>query len=156
MLELRKTTQQDPETLFIFQTNPEGTQMTAFTSENPSDKSAYLKKWSARIERTDVFMQTTRVEERIVGSVVHFNMMGETNVSYWIDREFWGKGIATEALQKFIQKTDSSPLFARVAFDNIGSQRVLEKCGFERVGTETGFANGRRQEIREFVYRLTQ
>jgi RimJ/RimL family protein N-acetyltransferase len=40
-------------------------------------------------------------------------------VGYWIGKEHWGKGVATEC-----------PLHAHVAKHNVGSIRVLEKCGF--------------------------
>jgi RimJ/RimL family protein N-acetyltransferase len=38
--------------------------------------------------------------------------------------------------------------------DNLGSIRVLEKCGFRMIGIEREFANARREEIDEAVYRL--
>ena len=47
------------------------------------------------------------------------------------------------------------PLHGRVAFDNFGSQTVLEKCGFVRIGTDKGFANARNAEIEEFVFSVT-
>jgi RimJ/RimL family protein N-acetyltransferase len=34
------------------------------------------------------------------------------------------------------------------------SQRVLEKCGFRRVGEGRGFANARGEEIDEVLFRL--
>ncbi|MGY3201486.1 GNAT family N-acetyltransferase [Streptomyces sp. TE5632] len=43
---------------------------------------------------------------------------------------------------------------ARAAADNTGSVRVLEKCGFEVVGEDRGFANARGAEIDELVLRL--
>lgn len=152
MIELIKTTKEDLESLFVFQTNQEGVWMAAFTSEDPSDKEAYMAKWTKIVANPEICMETIWLNNRIVGSVIHFDMMDETNVSYWIDRPFWGKGIATEALKKFIAHTSKRPLHARVAFDNYGSQRVLEKSGFKSIGKEKGFANARKQEIEEFVY----
>ena len=154
MIKLDKTTKEDLETLFIFQTNKDGIMMAAFTSENPSDKAAYMKKWTAIVANPKIKMQTIRLENKIVGSVIHFDIMNETNVSYWIDQQFWGKGIATEALKEFIKGSDKRPLFGMVAYDNVGSQKVLEKCGFKSIGKEKGFANARKKEIEEFVYRL--
>lgn len=128
--------------------------MAAFNSENPDDKTAYMNKWSKLIANPAIHMQTILLGGQIVGSVVHFDIMGEANVSYWIDRPQWGKGIASTALEAFIKGTSRRPLYGRTAFDNVGSQRVLEKCGFERVGSERGFANARKMEIEEFIYRL--
>lgn len=154
MLELQTTTLEDLESLFVFQTDEVSIQMAAFTPENPNDKDAYMTKWSKIVQNPDIFMESIFVEGKIVGSVIHFDMMGETNVSYWIERSQWGKGIATEALQQFLTHTNKRPLHARAAHDNIGSQRVLEKAGFKKIAKEQGYANARGQEIEEFVYLL--
>lgn len=156
MILLKRTTQQDLETLFLFQTDPDGIQMAAFTSNNPADKVAYLEKWSEIVENPKIRMQTIWKESQIVGSIIHFDMDNETNVSYWIDKEFWGQGIATQAFREFVDGSTKRPLFGRVAFDNIGSQKVLEKCGFERIGKATEFANARQMKIEEFIYKLEE
>jgi RimJ/RimL family protein N-acetyltransferase len=39
-------------------------------------------------------------------------------------------------------------------YDNIRSRRVLEKNGFVVVGEDTGFANARGAEVKEFILRL--
>lgn len=90
----------------------------------------------------------------IVGSIAKFEMEGEVGITYWIDKEIWGKGVATKALRKFLTIENTRPIFGRVAFDNLGSQKVLEKCGFTRIGTDKGFANARQTEIEEFIYKL--
>ncbi|RYF99627.1 MAG: N-acetyltransferase, partial [Chitinophagaceae bacterium] len=41
------------------------------------------------------------------------------------------------------------------AFDNIGSQKVLEKCGFTKIGNDRGFAHARQAEIEEYIYKLS-
>jgi len=154
MIELKKTTQEDLETLFIFQTNSDGVWMAAFTAEDPNNKKDYMEKWSKIVENPNIKMETIRVNNTIVGSVIHFDVMDETNISYWIDQKYWGKGYATNGLKQFISLTRKRPLYARVAFDNYGSQKVLEKCGFKSIGKEKGYANARKVEIEEFVYRL--
>jgi ribosomal-protein-alanine N-acetyltransferase len=154
MIELSKTTKEDLESLFLFQTNEEGIWMAAFMPEDPFDKEAYMKKWTAIVENPDIRMRTLRLNNQIIGSVAHFEMFGTTHVAYWIDRPLWGKGFATEALRTFIAGSSVRPLFARVAWDNYGSQKVLEKCGFILIEKDRGFANARKMEIEEFVYKL--
>ncbi|WP_452598398.1 GNAT family N-acetyltransferase [Pontimicrobium sp. MEBiC01747] len=154
MIELKKTTQEDLETLFVFQTNSEAIWLAAFTAEDPCNKDTYMEKWSKIVENPNIKMETLWVKDTIVGSVIHFDIMGETNISYWIDKKHWGKGYATIGLKQFITLTNKRPLFARVAFDNYASQKVLEKSGFKSIGKEKGFANARKKEIEEFVYRL--
>ncbi len=46
------------------------------------------------------------------------------------------------------------PLFARAATDNLGSLRVLQKCGFEVVGRNKEFAHGRGADTEEYILRL--
>ena len=79
---------------------------------------------------------------------------GQLEVTYWIGREFWGKGIATKALAVFLSSVKPRPLYARTAKDNIASLRVLEKCGFTIAGYERGFANARGEEVDEVVLEL--
>ena len=83
-------------------------------------------------------------------------MQGNTEITYWIDKKFWGQGVATTALKLLLAMETTRPVFGRVAFDNIGSQRVLEKCGFTIIGESTGFANARGQEIEEFLLELAE
>lgn len=153
-LRLEKTTIGDLETLFVFQTDEASNHMAAFTSENPNDKKAYIEKWTKIVTNPEINMQTIYSGEEILGSVIHFDMNEETNVSYWIDRKHWGKGICTKAFKLFLATATKRPLVGMVAFDNHGSQRVLEKCGFIRTGRETNFANARNKDIEEFIYIL--
>ena len=81
-------------------------------------------------------------------------MYGETQITYWINSKFWGKGIVTYALTTFLQSVNKRPIWGRVAYDNKGSQRVLEKAGFILFGKDRYFANARNMEIEELIYRL--
>ena len=72
----------------------------------------------------------------MAGNVVSFVQSGEREVGYWIGKEYWGKGVATQALSAFLDQIDTRPLYAHVARHNIGSIRVLEKCGFRISGGE--------------------
>lgn len=154
MVELAKTTLEDLETLFVFQTDKDGIQMAAFTAKDPNDKEFYMEKWTKIVENPDIKMLTLRFKNEIVGSVIHFDVMDETHISYWIDKQHWGKGFATEGLKAFIKDSVKRPLFARVAYDNFGSQKVLENCGFQSIGKGKGFANARNMEIEEFIYKF--
>ena len=131
-----------------------GNYLAAFTSKDPSDKNAYFEKYTKHLNDPTINMQTILVDKTIVGSIAKFEMEGNTEITYWIDRKFWGKGIATTALKHFLTIENTRPIFGRVAFDNLGSQKVLEKCGFVKIGTDKGFANDRQTEIEEFIYKL--
>ena len=95
------------------------------------------------------------VGKQIAGSIAKFVIERDAEITYWIDKKFWGQGVASAALKDFLSIENTRPIFGRVAFDNFGSQKVLEKCGFEKIGTDKGFANARQMEIIEFIYRLS-
>ncbi|MGB0863386.1 MAG: GNAT family N-acetyltransferase [Saprospiraceae bacterium] len=56
-------------------------------------------------------------------------------LGYWLAEPFWGKGIMTKAIKEMVDYTfknfEINRIFARPFGSNIGSQRVLEKVGFE-------------------------
>lgn len=153
-IELRNTKQSDLEKLFIFQLDKEANFLAAFTSKDPSNKEEYINKWSQLLTNSTVTMQTVLTNNEIVGSVVKYEMEGNAEITYWIDKQFWGFGITTIALEKFLMIENMRPIYGRVAFDNFGSQKVLEKCEFEKIGIEKGFANARSKEIEEYIYKL--
>lgn len=153
-IELRPTTVADLDILFQFQLDQEGRHLAAFMSQDSTHKEAYLAKYTRLLNDPTVNNQTIIADSEIVGSIAKFVMEGDAELTYWIDRQFWGKGVATNALKNFLTLETARPLFGRVAFDNWGSQKVLENCGFVKIGTDRGFANARQAEIEEFIYRL--
>ena len=153
-IKFRKTKVDDLELLFKFQLDKEAINLAAFTPKDPTDKSAYLSKYTKLLNDPTVNNQTIIIDNIIVGSIAKFEIDGQAEVTYWIDKNFWGKGIATKALEYLLTIESTRPIFGRVAFDNYGSQKVLEKCGFLKIGKDKGFANARQTEIEEFIYKL--
>lgn len=153
-IKLRPTEIADLDFLFQFQLDKEGGYLAAFMPKDPTDKAAYLAKYRKLLSDPTVNNQTVIVDNIIIGSIAKFVMEGDTEITYWIDRKFWGQGIATKVLNEFLVIETTRPVFGRVAFDNFGSQKVLEKCGFIKVGNDKGFANARQKEIEEFIYKL--
>jgi RimJ/RimL family protein N-acetyltransferase len=153
-IKLRPTKISDLDILFKFQLDKEGGYLAAFMPKDPTDKSAYISKYTKLLSEPTVNNQTILLDNIIVGSIAKFVMEGNTEITYWIDREYWGQGIATKALRKLLAIESVRPIYGRVAFDNFGSQKVLEKCGFVKIGFDKGFANARQMEIEEFIYKL--
>ncbi len=153
-IKLKPTKVSDLDILFQFQLDKEGGYLAAFMPKDPTDKSAYLSKHKKLIADPTVNIQTILFDNIIVGSIAKFVMEGDTEITYWIDRNYWGQGIATKALKEFLSIETSRPIFGRVAFDNFGSQKILEKCGFVKIRADKGFANARQTEIEEFIYKL--
>jgi ribosomal-protein-alanine N-acetyltransferase len=153
-IKLRPTEVKDLDILFEFQLDKEGGYLAAFMPKDPTDKRAYLNKHKALLNDPTVNNQTILVDNIVVGSIARFVMDGVTEITYWIDRKFWGQGIATKALKAFLDIERTRPIRGRIAFDNIGSQKVLGKCGFVKTGSDKGFANARQAVIEEFIYQL--
>ena len=153
-IKLRPTVISDLDILFQFQTDKEGGYLAAFMPKDPTDKAAYISKYTKLLSDPTVNNQTITIDNIIVGSIAKFVMEGDTEITYWIDRKYWGQGIATKALKELLSIETSRPVFGRVAFDNFGSQKVLERCGFVKIGSDKGFANARQTEIEEFIYKL--
>lgn len=155
IISLPKTHAEDLPVLFEFQLDPEGQYLAAFMPKDPSDKNAYIEKYTRHINDPSINMRTIKINDVIVGSIAKFMMDNEAEITYWLDKKFWGQGITTRALQEFLLLELTRPIRGRVAYDNYGSQKVLEKNGFIKAGTDKGFANAREAEIEEYIYILT-
>ncbi len=100
---LKKTNTADLETLFGFQLDEVSNYLAGFTSKNPSDKHTYFEKYTNLLSDNTVNMKTIFLNSEIVGSVAKFEMEGNTEITYWIEKASWGKGIATLALSQFLK-----------------------------------------------------
>ena len=153
-LQLRPIEDADLPIFFAFEQDPAAIHMAAFTADDPTDRAAFDAHW-ARIRGNDQnLMRTILVDGEVAGYLAHFEMFDQPQVSYWLSRDFWGRGIATAALAAFLKIITLRPLYARAVKDNRGSIRVLEKNGFVIVGEDRGFANGRGAEVEEVILRL--
>ena len=153
---LTVTEKDDLNAFFQFQLDKEANYLAAFTAKDPNDKTAYIEKYSKFLTDPTITMRTIKVNGVIAGSVAKYVMENEAGITYWIDRKFWGQGIATTAIKDFLKIEQSRPIYGRTAFDNYASQKVLEKCGFVKIGTDKGFANARQAEIEEYIYKLSE
>ncbi|MFC9691224.1 GNAT family N-acetyltransferase [Kribbella sp. NPDC056951] len=151
---LRDVEDGDLDALFEQMRDPESVRMAAFTARDPNDREAF-DAHIARL-RSDpelTFLAVTR-DGQLVGTVGRFELEGNTEVTYWINRSVWGQGIAGQALALLLERTTVRPIHARAASDNAGSLRVLQRAGFVITGTDIGYANARQAEIEETILRL--
>lgn len=81
----------------------------------------------------------------------------EIEIAYFISEAHAGKGYITEAAQamtRWALQTLSLPyLMAIVETDNYPSQRVVERCGFERLETRMILNSGETEEKPFYYYR---
>ena len=127
-IELRETIEDDLPILFEQQLDPLATAMAAFPSRDWEAFAAHEAKIQAD---PSCITRTIVTDGDVVGGIGSWEADGHRLVGYWIGREFWGNGIATAALTALLDIDAERPLRAHVAKHNIGSFRVLQKCGFE-------------------------
>lgn len=151
---LRATHSDDLPLLYEQQLDPEARRMAAFVQESSLDREGYITRALANISNPENVTCTIIADGQVAGSVVSYLDEGQREVGYWVDKAFWGQGVATAALRQFLTIVTSRPLYARAASDNSGSLRVLEKCGFTRYGSERSYSNARGEWIEETLLRL--
>ena len=153
-LRLRPVVEADLEDFFAQQLDPEAAWMVAFTSEGATDPDAFTAKWRRILADDTVIKRTIEVDGEVAGNVLKFDGYGQPEVGYWLGRPWWGRGVATRALTLFLGEVTERPLYAVVAIDNVASIRVLEKCGFDAVGSDRQFSRARGIDVEQLVLRL--
>ena len=153
---LRELEESDLDVLFEQQLDPEANHMAAFTAVNPADRHAFDAHWRRIRDDGDIVVRAIVADGEVAGSISRWRdpELPGPEVTYWLGRTYWGRGIATGALERFLELVPERPLFGRCAADNVGSRRVLEKNGFVVEREDRGFANARGTEIAELVLRL--
>lgn len=128
-----------------------------------SDAKEYI---SAMLSSDDnsTFAWAITVDDIAVGSIGVFRKDNvhhlTAEMGYYIDEEYWGKGITTEAVKKvcsyIFEKTDIVRIFADPYAFNTGSCRVLEKAGFICEGTlrKNAVKNGKIVDMK--MYAITK
>jgi RimJ/RimL family protein N-acetyltransferase len=153
-IKLRQITKDDLPAFFNMQQDKDANHMAAFTARDSTDREAFDLHWSKIMADDTVVKSSIIFEGKLVGCVLSWQQSGKREICYWIEKEQWGKGIATTALREFLSDMTERPLYAYAARDNVGSIRVLEKCGFVITGYQNTFASARRKEIEEAVMEL--
>ncbi|NUQ45030.1 MAG: GNAT family N-acetyltransferase [Phycisphaerae bacterium] len=151
IVRLRDVAAGDVDQFFEHQSDPVAHRMAAFGTKNPGDRDAFMTKWGRIMADAAIVKRTILLDDHVAGHVASFERLGQREVTYWLGREFWGRGVATRALSLFLNEETTRPLYARVVRDNGGSLRVLEKCGFAVVAYERAFAEARGEEVEEAI-----
>jgi RimJ/RimL family protein N-acetyltransferase len=149
---LRNVTQDDVPIFFEQQLDPIATQMAAFPAR---ERPAFMAHWAKISDDATVTARTILFDGQVAGNVVSFEQSDTREVGYWIGRQYWGKGIATNALAAFLEHEQTRPLYAHVAKHNRGSLRVLEKCGFTIIGEASGEPGASGEQVQEYMLKLS-
>ena len=145
----------DPNDLAVFfehQCDAEANRMAAFPAR---DRVAFDAHWERNIlGNPDAITQTILVDGDVAGHIGSWQLDGARYVGYWIGQEYWGHGVATQALRAFVERIVERPLYAHVVKHNVGSIRVLEKCGFQSAAETEATADATHDEIVELLFAL--
>jgi RimJ/RimL family protein N-acetyltransferase len=148
---LRGIERDDLPTLYEFQLDPEANRLAA---TNPRSPDAFDALWENVLRDSSFIVKAILVDDVLAGTISCFKSDGLDLVGYWIGREYWGRGIATQALKLLLVQVSVRPLHARVAVTNGASLRVLQKCGFNVTGYQQSPADNRYHECEEAILEL--
>jgi RimJ/RimL family protein N-acetyltransferase len=153
-VELRSLDDDDVNAIFEMMRDPDAVARAAFTASDPDDRAAF-DEWMLRERRSpDVTMFVVTEDGGFAGTAAAFTVDGDREVTYWIARHAWGRGVATHALALLVARESERPLFARVAATNAASVALLERAGFTELSRTTSFAPGLGHDVEERVYVL--
>ena len=150
-IRLRDVIESDLPIFFGHQADPQSVAMAAFPARDWQAHFAHWKK--AMADQTNI-LKSILVDGEVGGNLVSWDDSGKRQVGYWLGREFWGRGIATAALQLFLEQVKTRPLYAHVARHNRASRRVLEKCGFRVIGADGVLPENAPEPVAEYIFRL--
>ncbi len=126
---LRAVEDEDLDVFLGHQADPQAVEMAAFPARTRDQFAAH---W-ARLRGDPTLVVRTVVADGVVaGNIGSWPQDGQQLLGYWVGREWWGRGVATQALSLLVDEVTIRPLYAHVVEHNVGSVRVLEKCGFRR------------------------
>lgn len=153
-IELRDPDDDDLDAIFEMMRDPEGVAMAAFTADDADDRTAFDAWVERRRTDDDVLYQVVTENGGFAGTAALFTLDGDREVSLWIARHAWNRGVATAALRLLVSREPVRPLFARVAAHNTAAIAVLQHSGFTEVSRDVAYAPGLRRETEEVVFAL--
>ncbi|WP_112248286.1 GNAT family N-acetyltransferase [Kribbella monticola] len=145
---LRAITPEDLPTLFTFYSDPDSVAMVGLP---PRDEEAFYANRAKNASRPDGRARAIVVGGELAGDIVSWEDGGQRRLGYWLGKEYWGRGIATAALTAFLDLVPERPLYADVLRTNVGSLRVLQKCGFRMLSE---IERGADHDPEEYTLRL--
>ena len=152
-LHLRPVHDGDLDQLFAFERDPAAVRMAAFTRADPSDREAFDAHYRRVRANPENMLYAVERDGIFVGQIASFTIEDSREIADRIDPARWGQGLASAALDLFLEIERTRPLHARVAEHNIASAKVLAQAGFVKTGWERSYADGVAREVVEHIYR---
>jgi len=121
--------------------------VTWYTHQSIEDTKGLLKMWEAEYENNNCYRWVIELknEKKAIGTidVVRIDEGNETaEIGYCVSREYWNKGIVTEAAKKVVEYLLKEVGFYRIEaqhhLDNPASGKVMQKVGMKYEGVVRG------------------
>ncbi|HRY20693.1 MAG TPA: GNAT family N-acetyltransferase [Flexilinea sp.] len=120
------------------------------------------------MEEKDVFAIVSKAEEKVIGSLglkktwaeafPEYQKLKMKEIGYVLSKDYWGRGLMTEAVRRIIRFCfDTEGIEALTVghfIDNYRSKRVIEKCGFQYVGSGEFYSSQLQKSFPEMRYIL--
>ena len=138
-LVLRKLKKEDAEPMFKnWDSDPEVAKYTLWIAhENVETTKMLVDMWLQEEKENKAirFVITEKDNDEPIGSIDTVKFIdGVPEVGYCLSRKCWGQGYMTEACKAFVDylfQLGYKKVLIRADIRNIGSLRVIEKCGFK-------------------------
>ena len=141
---LRKT--DAPLIFYTWANDPEVTKFLTWEHHTHISQTNFiLAIWLAEYENDNCYrwLIERKSDGRAIGMIdvvnYHAEMDGAPEIGYCSGREFWGSGYMTEACKAVVQELFDSgfeTILISAANENVGSNRVIQKCGFKLYKTK--------------------
>ncbi|MCU0607101.1 MAG: GNAT family N-acetyltransferase [Candidatus Edwardsbacteria bacterium] len=162
-LRLRKLSLDDTEDVFAYASDPEVARYVTWDAHRSiQDSAAFLNMVKQKYENGQIaewgIVDTST--GRVVGTC-GFTWVrsehGKAEIAYAISRSYWNQGLVTEAVGACISYgfdvLKLNRIEARCMPDNIGSERVMQKCGMRCEGTlrQTMLVKGKHVDLKLYA-----
>jgi len=112
-----------------------------------NDCESYLKESNNNELALNIFL-----DNQLIGGVgLHLHNDNYYELGYWLGKDYWGKGYATESskylLEYALGKLDSPKIKSGYFIDNLPSGNVLKKLGFKEIGIEKRYSDSMKKEM---------
>lgn len=145
-LRLRYLKKDDAQTMFDnWTSDPEVPKYMTWIVHNKAEITQYvLDGWLEQYGKPGCYRWGIELKDsgELIGmiDVVEYDENNVPELGYCSGRKWWGNGYMTEALKAVVAELLSdgyNELYTQAVRENIGSNRVIQKAGFEFIGTET-------------------
>jgi len=125
----------------------------------------YARDWITSIGYEGGMMLGIEREGQLIGKVGYIDYepdgsdkSSSVEISYWLGKNYWGQGYAFEAASAIIpvifDNYSINTIIAGHATDNPGSERIIDKLGFQLIGETMYYSLARDVDVPCLLYKL--